>query len=150
MLLATAIARRWSEPPLAETAARRVAWRRDERRYYHERSAPLLFLGSIALAKCIALGQDIYPWVSEWSNIHLYFFSLPEASLSLVLVLLAVQVVISRWRKRSDVSAMEQPRLTPALFLTLWFALLAIIVCSAPILGAWRFASFLRSGYYPG
>ena len=148
MLLATAIARRWSEPPLAETAAGRMAWRRDERRYYHERCALLLFLGSIALAKCIALGQDVYPWLSGWSDI-LYFFYLPEASLSLVLVLLAVQVVVSRWRKRSDAIAAEQPRLTPTLFVTLWFAILAIIVCSAPILSAWRFAAFLRSGYYP-
>jgi hypothetical protein len=150
VLLASAVARRWSEPSPA--ALGRAAWRRDEERYYHERLILLLPLGGIVLAQSILCKQAAYLWCrkyySDWCAVGV-FFEGPVACLSLALVMLTVQTAFRGWSKRSAVLATFQPRLTPALFLLTWLVLLIIIVCSAPILGSWCFAAFLRSGCYP-
>jgi hypothetical protein len=146
--LAAAIARRWSEPPGAGLSD--AVWRRDEWGYYHERRPLVFLLGGIAMAKFVTLQRELFSvggWrMLDWRD-NFYLMSSPVPALSLVLVLVASQVVFSRWMKRSDTAAAEQPRLTPALFLTVWLVLVVMIVCIAPILGAWHFASVLRAGY---
>jgi hypothetical protein len=152
VLLVSAVARRWSEPSPA--ALGRAAWRRDEARYYHERLILLLPLGGIALAHSTVRIQAAYLefrnffGFSDWRMVGTCIEG-PVACLSLALVMLTAQTAFRGWSKRSAVLATVQPRLTPALFLLTWLVLLIIIVCSAPILGSWCFAAFLRSGCYP-
>lgn len=151
MGLAVAIAGRWATSPPSTIAPTRAAWRRNPWRYYHERPILLLPLGALSLAQFGALGYMLctqkYSWVRNWHD-ALYWVTSPILFLPLILSLLTVQAAFRGISEtHSNAIATEQPRLTPGLFLSVWFASLAIVVCSAPIIGAWHFASFLRSGY---
>jgi hypothetical protein len=147
--LATAIARRWAEPLPDDAIPRKATWRRDERRYYHERLPLILLLSGAAWLECVVLGcMLLRRWPSSWEEIACLFAS-PVETLSLALFLLAVQVALFGLRKRSDSLAITQPRITPALFAVVWLAALAIMACAAPVLSAWHFACFLKAGY-PG
>jgi hypothetical protein len=158
VMLTTAVARRWSEPQWSGNATGIAVWRREEKRYYHERRSLILILGGVALAKCIegavALAEMWYGFFKQgsalvwtfWDSIG-SFLTYPTGCLSLALILLVLHVAFSGRLKRTDALAMEQPRLSPGIFLIVWFSALTIIVCSAPILASWHFASFMRSGY---
>jgi hypothetical protein len=152
--LAAAVARRWSEPPSAVTAPGRLAWRRDEERYYHERLLVLLPLGGITFAECVVWVREAYVLCGQyygrrdWSTVGV-FLENSAACLSLVLTLRTAEIVFCRWSKRSVATTTCPPRVIPSLFVLIWLSLLAVIVCSAPILGSWHFARFLRSGYFP-
>ena len=151
-MLATAVARRWSELPCVGSVRTISPWRRDEWRYYHEGRVLILFLGGIALAECVVLGQQLITFFHGWTYDRYVIGCLlwsPIECLSLVLVLLAAHVAIFGRSKRSGGIATEQPRLTPGLFLVVWFSAFMIVACSAPILSAWHFAAFLRAGCFP-
>ena len=146
LFLATLVACRWLQPPLARIAPEDTAWRRDVRRYYHERRLLQLFLGGIALAFLVVAGRGVYGFgMSKWYSFG-YIFTMPMETLSLALVLLAMQGLFSGWSEHPESVAVEQPRWTPARFLLVWSATLTIIVCAAPILGAWGLAFWLKLG----
>ena len=151
---ATVVARRWSEPLAAGDVSGKAVWRRDTSRYCHESRLLVLALGVIALAECIDAGYTLWSQSGYLRSNRLEavecLLSFPTISLSLALGLLAVQVVFLRRSKRSGAVAIEQPRLTPGIFLLVWLSFFLIIACAAPILGSWHFAAFLRSGYTPG
>jgi hypothetical protein len=142
LLLVSAAARRWSEPPRAYSAFGSWTWRRDERRYYHERRIFLLLLAgvlSMSLVRAIvcdymgSLGAMLISTAYDW---------IPSAQvcLSAVLIVLAVQSAIFRWSKCDNDIPMAPPQLAPGLFVLIWLVLLAIIIAGVPILGAWGFA----------
>jgi len=54
--------------------------------------------------------------------------------------------VFSGRSRRADATPMGRPRLALGLFLVTWPALLTIVVCGVPILGAWGFALPLSLG----
>ncbi len=139
LALVSAVAHRWSEPPSAESAAGGVSWRRDEERYHHERRLLLLLLGGILLTNCVVMGIELFRMFAFW-----FLIESPVACLSLALAILAMQGVFLGWSKRSATIVPPLPRLSPALFLVIWSSLLTIVVCSAPILGAWGFALWLK------
>ncbi len=117
VMLTAAVARRWSEPPRGEFAPEIGNWRRDPRRYYHERRGLVLRLGFVALATYLVLQYAVNmhfqalfsSWrfsVSQWVSVlcSLYF---PTSFLSLVLVLLAVQVASFRRPASRDAAAAD-------------------------------------------
>jgi hypothetical protein len=148
LLLVTAAARRWSEPLPSDSAVASIPWRRDERRYYHERRLVIVLLAAVAFLPVLATLSDTWHlldgWpISIWGRIREELAALvefPEACLSLVLVFLAIQSVSSRRPQIPEAAANDPPGLAPGLFLVNWFALLAIVVFAAPILGTWGFA----------
>jgi len=157
MLAATAVARRWSEPRSSAIAPGIAAWRRDERRYYHECRVPIVItvfiLIGVTVAQSFEMCRAFYKQfdvsvISIWTYIY-YVLARPTiVCLCLALVLLAVHVALFKKSKRTDALALAQPRLTPGIFVIVWFSALTIVLCSAPILASWHFASFMRSGYF--
>jgi hypothetical protein len=144
LLLTAVVAYRWSKQPVAGLAPAAATWRCDADRYYHERLAVLLLLAGVGLVECIDVARGMYasPW-ADWFAI-VYAIIEPMGALSLALVLLAAQGVFSGWSKRREAVAVEPSRLPPVLFLLVWAALLAIVLCSAPIFAAWGFAVWLK------
>jgi hypothetical protein len=145
---ATVVARRWSEPAACAVAAK-ATWRREESRYYHERRTLLVLLGSVALAQCIVSEYRVFPWVFDWTDVF-YPLTNPVGTVSFAVVLLTVHALFSSRSKHAGVIAAEQSQLMPQVFCVVWFAVILILLCSAPILGSWRFAAYLRSGFVPG
>jgi hypothetical protein len=148
LLLVTAAARRWSEPPPAVSPAASISWRRDEHRYYHERRLVIALVAVVTFLPVLAGLADSWRMMSIWptgtweciQGELACLVEFPEACLSLVLVFLALQSVFSRRPQSPEVAAGDPPGLAPGLFLVNWFALLAIVVFAAPILGTWGFA----------
>lgn len=158
IFLTTAVARRWSETPPVGIVPRIAVWRRDEGRYYHERLSLILILGGIALARWIevavglaemwyGMNMQLFP-ISFWGTIG-SFLTFPTVCLSLALLLLVVHVTFSKRSIPPYVVGTERPRLSPGIFLIVWFSALTIVLCSVPTFAAWHFASFLRSGFFP-
>jgi hypothetical protein len=145
LIVATVIARRWSELP-AEHSSQSMPWRRDEGRYHHERRWLAAILGGAAIASLVvmALRHTSSP-IRDWDELA-YLFMIPMNCLTIALVLVAVVSVFSACFRRSDSTAVQPPRLAPGLFLLVWSTLCTIVVCSAPILGAWGLAFWIRSG----
>jgi hypothetical protein len=149
-IVATVVARRWSEPPRNQYQDLKISWRHNEERYFHEQFLFILPLGCVALAFYIVCGRDMYGW-SRGDSISslLFLFAFPGISFSIILVLLASQIAIARcWKKQPETLAFEPPRLSPGLFALVWFTVVLIVLCSAPIFGIWHIVSFLRAGYY--
>jgi hypothetical protein len=144
LIVATVVALRWSELP-AEHTNQPVPWRRDEGRYHHERRWLAAALGGAAIASLVVVGLRQTSPRPDWDELA-YLFMIPENCLTIALVLVAVASVSSGWFRRSDATAVQPPRLAPGLFLVVWSGLLTIIVCSAPLLGAWGLAFWIRSG----
>jgi hypothetical protein len=144
LLLASAAARRWSEPPLLVDTIGNLNWRRDETRYYHERRILLLPLAGVMLIFLI------HATLISWETLRCFTRGLsyclaaltasPEVGLSAALIVLAVQGAFFGGRKCFDTALVYESPLAPGLFLLIWSALLAIIVFGVPILGAWGFA----------
>ena len=87
----------------------------------------------------------LFPWgLMQWSLAGLV--TIPDGFLSLALMFLAVQSILSKRPKDTAAASSDPPRLAPGLFLVNWFALLAIVVFAAPILGAWGFAFWFNRG----
>jgi hypothetical protein len=149
LLLVTTAARRWSEPLPTGSAAGSGSWRRDESRYYHERRfvAALLGVSVFATYFCGVLGPCgmLFVWgFMQWSLAGLV--TIPDGFLSLALMFLAVQSFLSKRPNDTVAASRAPPRLAPGLFLVNWFALLAIVVFAAPILGVWGFAFWFNRG----
>jgi hypothetical protein len=127
-----------------------TTWRRNQRRYYHERCILLWPLGCLELLTCIIFWRHMNEICFRLYDAYTVFtfVSNPIENLSFVLALLAVQTASYKLRKRAEANQREQPRLTPAVFLLVWSATLLIIACSVPLLGSWRFAGFLRAGFF--
>ena len=150
VMLTAAVARRWSEPPRGEFAEI-GNWRRDPRRYYHERRGLVLRLGFVALATYLVLQYAVNmhfqalfsSWhfsVSQWVSVlcSLYF---PTSFLSWFW---------SFWPCKSHLSgdrrAGTPPRLMPSLLLTVWLLLTTIVVCSVPALSTVVFRLLSHGG----
>jgi hypothetical protein len=151
LLLVSVIARRWPEPPPVVSSAGGGSWRRDEGRYHHERRILVWLLAAVALAEGRGLILAIFEqwnWRPNWFSWETLdcFFDSSVGCLSLALIILAVQGMFSGWSKRPDAVATARSRLAPMLFLLVWSVMLTIVVCGAPILGAWGFALWLRLG----
>ena len=127
LLLVGVAARRWSEPPLAESAAAGRSWRRGETRYHHESQLLLLLLGGLALTQCVVTGIELVWQLGAYNPLGVtfawlavaYLVDSPVGCLSLALTILAGQGVFSGWSKRPDTVATDQPRLAPAY--SCWF-----------------------------
>jgi hypothetical protein len=149
LLLTTVVAARWSKLSAFGPATTAATWRRDDGCYYHERLIIPLFLGGAGLAMgitdvCgIAAAMSFFSNPPGWLAVG-YVMMMPSGSLWVAMLLLAVQAVLSAWRNRREPFVAEPLRLSPGLFLLLWVALLAVIVCSAPIFAAWGLALWLR------
>jgi hypothetical protein len=142
-LAANAIARRCSQSPAVTTSAA-PSWRRDEYRYYHERLRLLFVTGGITLLYLvISILKSFMGVAFEWAYLG-YLLYVPSECLAFALLLLAVQGIFSGWRRQQQPVAGGVLGLMPGLFLLVWSSVVTIMVCSAPILGAWGFAFWIR------
>jgi hypothetical protein len=132
----------WDSPPAATAGT----WRRNEGRYYHERKLAILLLGGIAVAFYLVLLRDTaWAWTEmKWCLAG--FLLHPIGTLSLAVLILAFESLLSRRPKPSDDALIDRPQMAPGLFLWNWLALAVIVVCAVPIIGAWGFALWFRLG----
>ncbi len=120
-----------------------LRWRREPRRYYHERR---LTMATAAVAIGGNLTKNLTEGGIDWQTGLQYLFDFPENYLQLAAFWLACCGVIRGWRK-VDATAPGLIALSPWRFFTVWPAMFAALVTAIPLLAWFSFTFWILLGY---
>ncbi|HEV7221344.1 MAG TPA: hypothetical protein VGN42_01490, partial [Pirellulales bacterium] len=124
-------------------------WRREPRRYYHERRLTMLALsvalgGTLAATLQIGRGQG---WRHDWQDALDRLFNWPENFIILAAFWLALLGLCGGWRRSSEPIARGQIGISPKKLGAVWLAAFLTFVSSVPLIAWFSFSLWLLFGY---
>jgi hypothetical protein len=153
MFASGAVSYRLACSTLEPAQALGLPWRRDPRRYYHERRLTMLAL-SVALGGSIA--ATLYDglrvgWgmasTAAWSIVLHVFFTWPENYIILAAFWLALRGLFGGWRNASESIEGGQLAISPRRLGAVWLAMFVTLASSIPLIAWFCVSLWLLLGY---
>lgn len=118
-------------------------WRREPRRYYHERG---LTMGALLVAAVGALAKYCSAAGGNWRFALHLALGVPESYLQLAMIWVALCGLIRGWRNPST-SSPRLAALSPWQFTAVWAAMFATLITAIPLLAWLSFSFWILLGY---